>query len=169
MRPLLLLYMAFFCLTGCSDQEKYNPKAIDRNFRGVELMQREALDSALIIFQEAIRLDPSYPLPHTNRAGVFLRQKEWDRAHNELQMALQKKPDFAEAWGFAGMLYDFRGDAVSASKHYSRAIDLYETTMTTSKDNMEIFNARSNRAILLFLAGRGRRPHRVGGLKGSTT
>jgi tetratricopeptide (TPR) repeat protein len=82
-------------------------------------------DSALILYDKAIELDNSYYLPHSNKASIYIVEKNYKKALIEMELCLLKKPDLAEAWFYTGMLYDKFKNSNKAKTYYSRSIELF--------------------------------------------
>ena len=150
----LLIFISI--LQSCNGQDKkpdYNPKAIEFNNKAVQLMQRMEYDSALILFNKAIEIDKNYYLPYSNMTGIFLSKKQFDKALKASDKVVEIKPDLAEGWTFAGMLYDRQGDSLTAKKYYKRSIEIYDERIKNSEKKDQITANRLNRAFSLILLG----------------
>lgn len=149
-----LIFMTIF--QSCSGQDKkpdYNPKAIELNNKAVKYAQTFKEDSALILYDMAIELDETYYLPHSNKINIYVSRKQFDKAVYESEMVIKKKPDLAEGWVFAGMLYDRQGDREKAKKYYEKSIDIFNNRIENpAKANMISAN-RLNRAFSYILLG----------------
>ena len=136
-----------------SDSEKFNPKAIELNNKAVELMQRFQNDSALILFDKAIEFDKTYYLPHSNKIGILISKKQFDKALYESDMVIKKKPDLAEGWTFAGMLHEKQGDTITAINYYKESIKIFDERIKNPKKRNDLAANRLNRAFSLILLG----------------
>lgn len=149
-----LIFMTIF--QSCSGQDMkpdYNPKAIELNNKAVKYAQTFKEDSALILYDMAIELDETYYLPHSNKINIYVSRKQFDKAVYESEMVIKKKPDLAEGWVFAGMLYDRQGDREKAKKYYEKSIDIFNNRIENpAKANMISAN-RLNRAFSYILLG----------------
>ncbi|MGI6049197.1 MAG: tetratricopeptide repeat protein, partial [Petrimonas sp.] len=114
---LLIFITILQSCKGQSEKSNYNPKAIEFNNKAVQLMQQMEYDSALILFYKAIEIDKNYYLPYSNMAEIYLSKKEFDKALQASDKVVEIKPDLAEGWTFAGMLYDRQGDTLTAKKY----------------------------------------------------
>ncbi len=156
MTRLIALNLILIFLASCSapvKKEAYNPKAIELNNKAVQLMQRSQNDSALVLFDQAIELDPAYYLPHSNKTGIYISKKEFDKALAEIEMVIKKKPDFAQGWTIAGLLHEKLGDSISALKYYQKSVELFDGEIQNPEKKEQIKAIRLNRAISLVLAG----------------
>jgi len=157
MTRLIIYNLILILLASCSGKGKkevYNPKAIELNSKGIKFMKRFDMDSALIRFDEAIAMDKTYYMPHSNKIGIYISKKEFDKALAESEMVVQLKPDLAEAWNFTGMLHDGLGDSVAAKKCYQKSIVLFDKRISDSKNKEQIFASRLQRAFCLILLGK---------------
>lgn len=102
-------------MTSCNCQEKkhvYNPKAIKLNNKALQFIKVQNFDSALIYLDKAIKIDTTYYVAYGNKSHIYYTLKDLKQALLEAQREIIAKPDLAEAWTFAGMLNDKRGDTV---------------------------------------------------------
>jgi tetratricopeptide (TPR) repeat protein len=143
-------------LQSCKGQDKkpdYNPKAIEFNDKAVQLMQRMEYDSALFLFNKAIEIDKNYYLPYSNMTGIYLSRKQFDKALLASDKVVEIKPDLAEGWTFAGMLYDRQGDSLTAKKYYNKSIEIYDNRINNPEKKNDLTVNRLNRAVSLILLG----------------
>ena len=157
MTRLIIFYLILILLVSCSGKGKrevYNPKAIELNNRGIGWIKRSNPDSALILFDKAIATDKTYYMPHSNKIGIYISKKEFDKALAESEMVVQLKPDLAEAWNFTGMLHEGLGDSVAAKNCYQKSIELFDQKISDSKNKEQIYASRLQRAFCLILLGK---------------
>ncbi|MFC0879020.1 hypothetical protein ACE01N_20665, partial [Saccharicrinis sp. FJH2] len=143
-------------LQSCKVQHEkpvYNPKAIEFNDKAVQLMQRMEYDSALILFNKAIKIDKNYYLPYSNMTGIYLSRKQFDKALQANNKIIKIKPDLAEGWTFAGMLYDKQGDSLKAIKYYKKSIEIFDNRINNPENKKDLAANRLNRAFSLILLG----------------
>ena len=150
---LLIFITILQSCKGQSEKSNYNPKAIEFNNKAVQLMQQMEYDSALILFYKAIEIDKNYYLPYSNMAEIYLSKKEFDKALQASDKVVEIKPDLAEGWTFAGMLYDRQGDTLTAKKYYNKSIEIFDTRISNPEKKKDLTANRLNRAISLILVG----------------
>ena len=159
MTRLNLFNLILILLVSCSGKAKkevYNPKAIELNNRGIGWMKRSNTDSALILFDKAIALDKTYYMPHSNKIGIYISKKEYDKALVESEMVVQIKPDLAEGWYFSGMLHEVLGDSVNAKKCYKKSIEVFDERISHQENKDQIFASRLQRAFSLIMLGQAK-------------
>ena len=110
--PKTLLFWVSF-LSGVwflpLSEANYEKVAPDYRAQGYEFQQRKQFDDAIIYYQKAIALDPSYPAPH-NDLGIVYEEKGWfDRAEQEYLQTLAIDPHFVDAYANLALLYERRG------------------------------------------------------------
>ncbi|OPZ32262.1 MAG: Tetratricopeptide repeat protein [Bacteroidetes bacterium ADurb.BinA174] len=150
---LLIFITILQSCKGQSEKPNYNPKAIEFNNKAVQLMQQMEYDSALILFYKAIEIDKNYYLPYSNMAEIYLIRKQFDKALQASDKVVEIKPDLAEGWTFAGMLYDRQGDTLTAKKYYNKSIEIFDTRINNPEKKKDLTANRLNRAISLILLG----------------
>lgn len=157
MYKTIALSLFIIVLGSCSEKKKpetYNPKAIELNNKGVELMKRAENDSALFIFDQAIETDKSYYLPHSNKTGLYIGLNEFGKALNESEMAIRKKPQFVEGWIMAGLLREKQGDSLTSSTYFQRSVELYDSLILDPSNKDRIVKNKINKAFALIIQGK---------------
>jgi adenylate cyclase len=134
--------------------EKTDPEAFALVLQASHLYRQqtpEAMEQALVLFKEAIAIDPDYPRAWTGLADVYQRQvtigersieESKKLSLNAIEQALKINPEFAPAHkllGWSAMAYE--NDLATAARHYQRGLELDPSDITY---------------IAHFLAGLGR-------------
>jgi tetratricopeptide (TPR) repeat protein len=151
---LNLIWILFASCSGTNNKEVYNPKAIELNNKAVEQVKKFNNDSALILFDKAIEIDKTYYLPHSSKAGIFIQRKEYDKALVESETVIRIKPDLAEGWVFAGMIYDKLGNTETAMEYYKKSVELFDKKIADPEMRTKVFTNRLDRAFSLILLGK---------------
>jgi tetratricopeptide (TPR) repeat protein len=113
------------------------PEAHELHLEGRRLLDQrtvEAYERSLRVFEEAITLDPSTPLPYAGLAEAFIKLNNIHRltleearlgATRAAARALELGPSLPEAHVASGWVsWDFEGDLSSAEVAFRRAIEL---------------------------------------------
>jgi tetratricopeptide (TPR) repeat protein len=98
--------------------------------KGLLLYQYRQYDQALDLFDESIRYDRNFHLPHVMKRRIYQKKDEYKRALLESRLVNKKKPDIAENWMITGALNEYLGDSVEAMTSYRQAINLYKENST---------------------------------------
>ncbi len=154
MKRLLILLVITTSLYCCGqDNPVYKQEAIEMNNKAGGYLQNGKVDSALILFDKAIKMDETYMMPHSNKVNIYLNRKEFDKAMLENETIVSKQPEMAEAWSFLGMLYSHLGYHKKANLSYSKSIDLYSARINDKGLEASYMSNRLNRAVSYILIG----------------
>lgn len=82
-----------------------------------------------------------------------MRNERLQKAIIEAENQIKAKPDLAEGWTFAGMLYDRLGDTINAKYYYKKSIMIYDSRILCSDKKNNIAINRFNRSVSLILLG----------------
>jgi TolB-like protein/tetratricopeptide (TPR) repeat protein len=116
----------------------HNPQAFDAYLRASKtwLMQHGVKDAqtAIALYDEAVRLDPAYALAFADRAlalagyatlaPVFEKRAALDKAQSDARKAIELAPDLMEGYRALGEALEFSLDFGGANKEYQRALAL---------------------------------------------
>jgi|GEM_PF-2352830 len=78
---------------------------------------------ALVVIQEALRLNPNAPSVHHNLGTVYYELEQYEKAAAAAQQAIRLKPDRAQDWNLLGVSYramDKYAEAIAAHKEAAR-------------------------------------------------
>jgi Tfp pilus assembly protein PilF len=158
MKQILILSIILITIFSCSVKKQkkdgeYDPKAVALNKKAMELMNQLKDDSALILFDEAIKADDSYYLPHANKVGIFISHGRYGTALAESEKAIKKNPDYAEGYTITGMLTEKQGDSIKAIEYYKKSIELFDLKINDPKNKERLTQLRLSRAVSMVLAG----------------
>ncbi len=134
-------------------EEEYKLQAIEFNNRARINAQYQRYESALMLYDKAIELDERYYNPHLGKRSIYVSLGEYEKALQESEMVIKKKPDLAEEWAFSGMLHEWLGDSVTAFQYYQKSIELYDDIISDPENSDEIARVRFNRAMSFILLG----------------
>jgi tetratricopeptide (TPR) repeat protein len=90
--------------------------------RGNAYMDAGDLDKAVLDYNEAVRLDPSYVDALNNRGNVYNTRGEYDKAIADYNKVLSMRPRHAEAHYNRGNAYIFKGNYQQAIADYTEAV-----------------------------------------------
>lgn len=146
---ILLLFIAGLqcCTTGKKENPEYNPRAIELNKKGQLLIQQYKRDSALILFDQATAVDSTYYLAYSNKIGIYLARKEFDKALLASEEVVKKKTDSAEGWFMAGLLNEHQGNNEKALAYYMKSIEIFTDRINDPALRKNINTNKLNRAL----------------------
>jgi TolB-like protein/DNA-binding winged helix-turn-helix (wHTH) protein/Flp pilus assembly protein TadD len=105
-----------------------NPEAYENYLKGRYFLNKRTADSlnkAIDYFNQAIKSDPNYSLPHTGLADIYQLSDRPQLAREEIQKALTLDDQLAEAHNsLARILYLFNRDWEGAEREFKRALEL---------------------------------------------
>jgi tetratricopeptide (TPR) repeat protein len=88
---------------------------------------------AVASFNQAILLDPSNPLLRIELGGIFYQLQNFDAAQNQFQIAVNLKPDFANAYYNLGHTLEQKGDLKNALTAYQATLSLVQNDEASKK------------------------------------
>ena len=139
---LTILLISSYLFYGCKENKIINKKANEFNLLATKLRIKSIEyygDSALVLYDKAISADKSWHIPHTNKATIYVFKKNFKKALIEMELCLLKKPDLAEAWFYAGMLYEKFNEPIKAKKYYIKSVEIYNTQIKLNEYSNEFF------------------------------
>src|SRR5712675_1704060 len=97
-------------------------------------------------YDEAIELEPDSFDAHFNRAAIFIKLREWDRALDDYRDAIRLRPDDAITYNNGGVAYRGKGDHDLAMAHYGKALSLNPPgwTRLTIEANLKQYRITGN-------------------------
>lgn len=151
--------MTIILIYSCSNNQheiSFKPEAIELEYEAANLFSQGENDSALLLLDKALQVDSSYYPAYGLKATIYIEENLLDSAIIQLENQIIFKPDFAEAWTLAGILYDRQDDTLKAKEYYEISIMLYDQRIENYKktDKKDFLRSnRLNRAFNLILAG----------------
>lgn len=143
---------------SCSAQNStYNPKSIDLNNKSIDLIAKSygvdtLLKEALVMLNNAIKLDTSYYIAYQSKAIVLCKLKKYDSAIITLDNVLKLKKNTAEVLSTQGFILEKVGKKSEATIKYKAAFIEYERLIKEQPNKVEY---QVNKAFLLvFLANK---------------
>ncbi len=112
---------------------------------GKLFLSRNFYKEAILSFERALELDPALVRAQKRLAVAHLQLKEYEKAQNVCNNALELHPDFPD-------LYDLQGILYSHSNAYEQAKDAFQTAIKIKKDYLE---SQFNLGVVLFLSTLG--------------
>ena len=127
----LVLVILMFILTQCSD--KNSDEYIQD---GLDLLGKEAYDSARTSFLKAIEKDVNNTKGYYGLGGIYNYQKNYQEAEKAFQTVLKIDPTHQNAWYSLGYTYELMGrkdEAEASYKKYRRLKEKMDSLMNQEK------------------------------------
>ncbi len=94
------------------------------NLWGLIHLQEGKTDSAKEKFQQAILLDPEFPLAYSNWGLALAGRGKHDEADAKFEQAVKIDPNAGMIYNGWGLVHAMRGDEEGANAHFQKAIEL---------------------------------------------
>lgn len=161
MRNILigLLVIQFYSCSRSQNTIENNPQAVQLNIKALDYLIRSDYDTALLIFDQAIAIDPSFDLPYRNKYRIYFVQKDFKNALITSEALIKIYPEKAEWWLNGGMILDKLGNSGQAKEYYLKALEIIENDINkqTEKENLGVnMLAKGLTLILLGEEQKGR-------------
>ncbi|WP_215225217.1 tetratricopeptide repeat protein [Echinicola shivajiensis] len=147
----LIIFLILIGFIACESRDEQNvqflPEAVELNDRAVQLLSLSKEDSALILFDQAIKIDENYFIPHFNKIGVYLGEEDFDKALYESEMVIKKIEDSPESWFLAGLLNEHQGNEEKALIYYKTSVQIFTDRIEDGGIKADINADKLNRAL----------------------
>ncbi len=154
--------IVFICLTAIISTNAYGQKkiykdeAVKLNDKAMLLtsspeLSKQILDSALILLNNAIRIDPTYYIAYVNKAAILLEMREREKALATVTKLLTIKPNLIEAMSLQGVILHCLGRNREAQAKFDDLLSVIEKKIKAYPDSV---NLRLTYAIQLIISGR---------------
>jgi len=94
------------------------------NLKGEIYLKDNKIDQAVAYFHKSIEAQPQFLRPHMNLAGLWIHQKNKDKALAEYQTIEKIDPNFLPAIWAMALTYDAAEDFESAQTYYRKVLSL---------------------------------------------
>ena len=134
MKRTLLLTLAILAFQFAFAQKGYvNRKVAQKNYDGYILMQEGKYDDALILLNEAIKVDPEAYFIYQNRAHCKLVLKDTIGAIRDFKTNLKLDSNNAESMYSLGNIYKYQKDSINAIKFFIPSIEKADSSFSQKK------------------------------------
>lgn len=123
--------------TTVSPQSTINWQNLSSIYRSIIGFGQNADTFAVIANQQALVLDPNNPQEYINYGGIFYQLGQWDNAINQFQIAVNLKPDFANAHYNLGHALEQKGDLQDALTQYQTV----KSEVASNKQSVDQINS----------------------------
>ncbi|RJQ38788.1 tetratricopeptide repeat protein [Candidatus Microgenomates bacterium] len=122
-----------------SPQNVVNWENLTGVYRALIGFGQNAESFAVLTNQQAILLNPNNPQEYINLGGIYYQLGQWDEAQRQFQIAINLKPDLANAYYNLGHALESKGDLKTALTQYQAVRTLVASDQpSVKKINEEI-------------------------------
>jgi len=119
--------------TTTSPQTALNWQNLASIYRNLIGFGQNAESFALLSMQQAVILDPNNPQNYLNAGGIYYQLNQWEPAQRQFQIAVNLKPDFANAYYNLGHALESKGDLQGALVQYQTVKSLIANDQVNAK------------------------------------
>jgi len=109
-----------------SNQQPLEERFLTRYQIAITELNNNNLEEAKKYFLELIETQPEFAGPRANLALIYIKQRRYDKAEENIRLALEKNPNMAQALNIAGVIENRKGNITKAKKYYEKAISKKE-------------------------------------------
>ena len=120
--------------TTVSPQTTTNWQNLSSIYRGLIGFGQNADVFAIQANQQAIVLDPNNPQLYVALGGIYYQLQQWDNAQRQFQVAINLKPDFANAYYNLGHVLENKEDLENALIQYQTV----RTLVASDQNNLKL-------------------------------
>src|SRR5208283_3638117 len=114
----ILAILAGTLLQSSARAEDY----LDYFEQGEFALRVEKWDRAIEFFTKSIQENPNYFVAYHYRAQAYSKKGEYEKSIQDLKKATQLNPDYPDAFGLLGVVYEIIKDNVAAHEAYREAL-----------------------------------------------
>ncbi len=109
-----------------SNQQPLVERFLTRYQIAITELNNNNLEEAKKYFLELMETQPEFSGPRANLALIYIKQRRYDKAEENIRLALEKNPNMAQALNIAGVIENRKGNINKAKKYYEKAISKKE-------------------------------------------
>lgn len=91
--------------------------------QGEFALRVEKWQTAIALFTKSIEDNPKFYVAYHNRAIAYSKMGEYDKSIEDLKKAVELNPDYPDAYGLLGVVYEIKKDYPAALKAYQEAMN----------------------------------------------
>lgn len=95
-----------------------NWQTLSSTYRNLIGFGQNAENFAIVSSQQAVLLDPNNPQEYINLGGIYYQLGQWENAQRQFQIAVNLKPDYANAYYNLGHTLESKNDLQGALTQY---------------------------------------------------
>lgn len=133
---LMLLGASIFLIFMYKDH--FYRGMFDREFRkAIKLDRGGKKDEALEIYNKLSKEDKKYPKLYYNISIIFFNKEKFEKALNQLDIAIKLKPNYKRAKFFKGNILSYNNNYEESLKYYNELLDDFNFNEEALKEKIE--------------------------------
>lgn len=130
-----------------------NAKALYDSAR--DFHQSGRLQRARRLYEETLRLDPTYVDALNNLGVIYIHEKDFPAAQRSFEKAVRLNPGYVDAYYNLACLFAITGDAKESLLHLRKAVSLKKEVRDWAREDSDLENLRSMPEFVEIVGGKG--------------
>ncbi len=118
--------------------------------------QSGSLQRAMRLYQETLRLDPSYVDALNNLGVIYIHEKDFLAAQRSFEKAIRLNPGYVDPYYNLACLFAIKGDAKESLTHLRKAVSLEKEVREWAQKDTDLENLRNMPEFEEIVGGKGR-------------
>lgn len=127
-------------------------RARELNDSAIDLFTKDEKlgDRALLVFEDAMKLDSTYDKPYINKIAVLMQLKRFAEARDAAEGLRKLRPTDADLLVLNGVLFRLDGDSANAVEYFSAASGMYQNSLSNLDSLAPVYATESNKLALVY-------------------
>ena len=126
--PIITMAEDQISLSSSKNTELAENAGMRYNDYGIAMLRQKNLAASRTAFEKVTKLIPGYADGFVNVARVLIKEGEFEKAKDQLETALELKPDWSKAKFFKALIAKMEG-------HYDEAVSMFESVRKTNPND----------------------------------
>ena len=134
---LQIQLLSFIVILSSCGKHEVPKEAIELQNRAMELQMgadAEKLDSAILLLNQAIWIDPEFYIAYWNIMPLLFQKGDYDRMLDANEKLIALTPNRPYWVNYRGLIYEWKGDTINAKKYYLESLDMYRDILENEDD-----------------------------------
>ena len=117
-----IVLLGLLCACALTSVPALAQDYLDHYEQGEFALRVQKWDRAIEFFTKALADNPKFFAAYHNRAVAYSKKGEYDKSVGDLKKAILLNPDYPDAYGLLGLVYEIKMDYAAASSAYREAL-----------------------------------------------
>jgi tetratricopeptide (TPR) repeat protein len=132
-----------------------NAKALYESAR--DFHRRGRLLRARRLYEETLRLDPSYVDALNNLGVIYIHEKDFSAAQKSFEEAIRLNPGYVDPYYNLACLFAIKGDRKESLTHLRKAVSLEKEVRDWAREDSDLDNLRAEPEFEEIVGSKGRK------------